>query len=116
MGVKLSHSSKFMVQGVPPNRCDLTVSIDCYALMFLPGMVVLVSYWSLCFCVLDWHSLMFLSTIMFNFPFFFHILFNASMYQQVHFTFQSHKALGELSKCIWKEPYVYKYLTFLHIP
>jgi len=52
-----------------------------------------------------------------HFPFFFFLfLFNTSMYQQVHFTFQSHKALGELSKCIWKEPYVYKYLAFLHIP
>lgn len=77
MGVKLSHSSKFMVQGVPPNRCDLTVSIDCYALMFLPSMVVLVSYWSLCFCVLlDWHNLMFLSTIMFIFLFFFFMFYS----------------------------------------
>jgi hypothetical protein len=98
MGVKLSHSSKFMVQGIPPDRCDLSVSIDCYALMFLSVLVVLVSYWSLCFCVpLDCHTLMFLSIVVFIFLFFFHILFNTSMYRQVHFTFQSHKALGELS-------------------
>jgi hypothetical protein len=71
MGVKLSHSSKFMVQGAPLDRCYLSVSIDCYALMFLPVMVVLVSYWSLCFCVpLDCHNLMFLSIVMFIFPFF----------------------------------------------
>jgi hypothetical protein len=71
MGVKLSHSSKFMVQGAPLDHY-LSVSIDCYALMFLPVMVVLVSYWSLCFCVpLDCHNLMFLSIVLFIFPFFF---------------------------------------------